>query len=37
MVRESIGNRLLSRIFVPKGEEATEDWGKLHNVELYNM
>jgi hypothetical protein len=28
------GNRVLRRIFVPKREEVTGEWRKLHNVEL---
>jgi len=27
-------NRVLRRIFGPKGDEETRDWRKLHNVEL---
>jgi hypothetical protein len=27
-------NRVLRRIFVPKRDEVTEGWGKLHNEEL---
>jgi hypothetical protein len=30
-------NRLLSRIFGPKGEEVAEGWRRLHNEELYNL
>jgi hypothetical protein len=28
-------NRVLRRIFVPKRDEATGDWRKLHNEELH--
>jgi hypothetical protein len=31
------GNRVLSRIFGPKGDEVIGDWRKLHNVELHNL
>jgi uncharacterized membrane protein len=27
-------NRFMGRIFVPKGDEVTGDWRKLHNEEL---
>jgi hypothetical protein len=27
-------NRMLSRIFGPKGDEVTREWRKLHNEEL---
>jgi hypothetical protein len=30
-------NRVLSRIFVPKGDEVTGDWRKLHNEELHKL
>jgi len=30
-------NRMLSRIFGPKGNEATRDWRKLHVVELNGL
>jgi len=30
-------NRVLRRIFGPKGEEVTRDWRKLHKEELYEM
>jgi hypothetical protein len=30
-------NRLLRRIFEPKGEEVTEDWRKWHNEEFHNL
>jgi hypothetical protein len=30
-------NRLLRRIFGPKGDEVTGDWRKLHNEELNNL
>jgi hypothetical protein len=30
-------NRLLRRIFEPKGDEVTRDWRKLHNKELRNL
>jgi hypothetical protein len=30
-------NRVLRRIFGPKGDEATEGWRKLHNEELHNL
>jgi hypothetical protein len=29
-------NRVLRRIFVPKRDEVTGDWRKLHNEELHN-
>jgi len=28
-------NRVLRRIFGPKRDEVTGEWGKLHNEELY--
>jgi hypothetical protein len=30
-------NRVLRRIFVPKRDEETRGWIKLHNEELHNM
>jgi hypothetical protein len=30
-------NRVLSRIFGPKGDEETGEWRKLHNEELHNL
>jgi hypothetical protein len=30
-------NRVLRRIFGPKGNEVTEEWRKLHNAELHNL
>jgi hypothetical protein len=30
-------NRVLRRIFGPKGDEVTGDWRKLHNKELHNL
>jgi hypothetical protein len=30
-------NRVLKRIFGPKGDEVTGVWRKLHNEELHNM
>jgi hypothetical protein len=30
-------NRILRRIFGPKGDEVTGGWRKLHNKELYNL
>jgi hypothetical protein len=30
-------NRVLRRIFGPKGDEVTGDWSKLHNEELHNL
>jgi hypothetical protein len=30
-------NRVLRRIFVPKRDEVTGDWRKLHNEELHNL
>jgi hypothetical protein len=31
------GNRVLRRIFGPKGEETTGGWRKLYNEELHNL
>jgi hypothetical protein len=31
------GNRVLRRIFGPKGGEVTGEWRKLHNVELRDL
>jgi hypothetical protein len=31
------GNRVLRRIFGPKGDEVTGEWRKLHNEELHNI
>jgi hypothetical protein len=30
-------NRVLRRIFGPKGEEVAGDWRRLHNEELHNF
>jgi hypothetical protein len=30
-------NRVLKRIFGPKGDEVTGGWRKLHNEELHNL
>jgi hypothetical protein len=30
-------NRVLKRIFVPKRNEMTGGWRRLHNEELHNM
>jgi hypothetical protein len=30
-------NRVLRRIFGPKGNEVTGEWRKLHNGELHNL
>jgi hypothetical protein len=30
-------NRVLRRIFGPKGEEVTGGWRRLHNEELHNL
>jgi hypothetical protein len=30
-------NRLLMRIFIPKRDEVTGCWTKLHNEELHNL
>jgi hypothetical protein len=30
-------NRVLRRIFVPKRDEVTGGWRKLHNEELHNL
>jgi hypothetical protein len=30
-------NRVLRRIFVPKWNEVTGEWRKLHNEELHNL
>ena len=30
-------NRVLRRIFVPKGDEVTGEWRKLHNEELNDL
>jgi hypothetical protein len=30
-------NRVLRRIFGPKGDEVMRDWKKLHNEELHNL
>ena len=31
------GNRVLRRIFGPKRDEVTVEWGKLHNDELNDL
>jgi hypothetical protein len=30
-------NRVLRRIFRPKGKEVAGDWRRLHNEELHNL
>jgi hypothetical protein len=30
-------NRVLRRIFGPKRDEVTGEWGKVHNEELHNL
>ena len=30
-------NRVLTRIFVPKRDEVTGNWGRLHNEDLYDL
>jgi hypothetical protein len=30
-------NRLLRRIFGPKRDKVTGEWGKLHNEELHDL
>jgi hypothetical protein len=30
-------NRVLRKIFVPKRDEVTEEWRKLHNEELRDL
>jgi hypothetical protein len=30
-------NRVLRRIFVPRRDEVTGEWSKLHNEELHNL
>jgi hypothetical protein len=30
-------NRVLRRIFGPKGDEVTREWRKLHNGKLHNL
>jgi hypothetical protein len=30
-------NRVLRRIFGPKRDEVTREWGRLHNEELYAL
>jgi hypothetical protein len=30
-------NRVLRRVFGPKGEKVIEDWRKLHNEELHGV
>jgi hypothetical protein len=30
-------NRVLRRIFAPKGDEVTGEWRKLHNEELRDL
>jgi hypothetical protein len=30
-------NRVLRRIFGPKGDEVTGEWRRLHNEELYAL
>jgi hypothetical protein len=31
------GNRLLRRVFGPKRDEVTGEWGRLHNEEFHNL
>jgi hypothetical protein len=33
----SYKNRVLNRIFGPKGDEVTGEWRKLHNEELHDL
>jgi hypothetical protein len=30
-------NRVLRKIFGPKGDEVTVEWRRLHNEELYDL
>jgi hypothetical protein len=30
-------NRVLRRIYGPKGDEVTGEWRKLHSVQLHNL
>jgi hypothetical protein len=30
-------NRVLRNVFVPKLEEVTRDWRRLHNEEIYDL
>jgi hypothetical protein len=32
-----LGNRVLRRIFGPKGQKVTRSWRKLHNEEIHNL
>jgi hypothetical protein len=32
-----VENRVLRRMFRPKGEEVVEGWRRLHNEELHNL
>jgi hypothetical protein len=32
-----IENKVLTKIFVPKNDEATGEWRRLHNEELYDL
>jgi hypothetical protein len=39
-LREELGvfeNKVLRRIFGPKRDEVTREWGKLHNEELHDL
>ena len=31
------GNRLMWKIFGPKGDEVTEDWRRLHNEGIHDL
>jgi hypothetical protein len=35
--RLRVFDRVLRRIFGPKGDEVTGEWRKLHNKELHNL
>jgi hypothetical protein len=32
-----VENRVLRRIFGPKGEKGARDWRRLHNEDLHNL
>jgi hypothetical protein len=32
-----LDNRVMRKIFVPKREEVTREWRRLHNEELYDL
>jgi hypothetical protein len=36
-ILEVFGKRVLRRIFVPKRDEVTGEWRKLHNEELHDL